>query len=183
MTGASNKLTYDDYCLIPDDGKRHEIIDGEHYVNAAPSVKHQRVLTRILIPVANFVNDGLVGEVFVAPLDTVLSEVDVVQPDMLFTSKERLHLLTDANLRGTPDLVVEVLSPSNRAYDEKVKKQRYDVFGVAEYWIVDPEQEWIRIYRCRESGLATVAELRSGDNLTTPLLPGFSLEVELIFDL
>ncbi len=183
MSAASNKLTYDDYCLIPDDGKRHEIIDGEHYVNAAPSVKHQRVVMRILVPLANFVNDGQLGEVFVSPFDTVLSEVDVVQPDVLYISNERLPLLNDANLRGTPDLVVEVLSPSNRVHDEKVKKQRYDVFGVAEYWIADPEQEWLRIYRRRESGLATVAELRPGDTLTTPLLTGFSLPVELVFDL
>lgn len=179
---ASAKLTYEDYCLIPDDGKRHEIIDGEHYVTPAASTQHQRVVLRIVVPLANFVNDHDLGEVFVAPYDTVLSNVDIVQPDILFISTEHMHLITKANLQGAPDLVVEVLSTSNRKYDETVKRQRYDIFGVAEYWIVHPDEHWLRIYRRRESGLATVAELRVGDTLTTPLLPDFSLEVDLIFE-
>ena len=179
---TSTKLTYEDYCLIPDDGKRHEIIDGEHYVSPSPNTKHQGVLLQLALLLRTYVRAHRLGKVVVAPYDTVLSNVDVVQPDILFISAARMHLITKANLQGSPDLVVEVLSPSNRGYDETLKRKRYAHFGVAEYWIVDPEEEWLRIHRRPESGLSQVAELRSGDVLTTPLLPGFSLAVGEIFE-
>jgi Uma2 family endonuclease len=179
----STKLTYEDYCLLPDDGKRYEIIDGELYASSAPNTKHQRVVGQLLVVLYGFVRSSRLGEVFMGRYDTVLSNIDVVQPDLIFISAARAHLITEANLQGAPDLVVEVLSPSNRGYDETLKRKRYAQFGVVEYWIVDPEEEWLRIHRRPESGLPSVAELRSGDVLTTPLLPGFSLPVELVFDL
>ena len=177
---TSTKLTYDDYALIPDDGLRHEIIDGEHYVNPAPNQKHQTVGFNIAFALRAWVKPRRLGAVFIAPFDVVLSNVDVVQPDVLFLGTTQLTRLTDLNLQGAPDLAVEVLSPSNRRYDEVIKRKRYDAFGVAEYWIADPERETVKIYRRTEAGLV-LAE--SEDPVTTPLLPGFAISLADVFEL
>ena len=118
---TTTKLTYEDYVLIPDDGRRHEIIDGEHYVNPAPNARHQRVLLRLAVALHNHIEPKQLGEVFVAPFDVVMSSFDVVQPDILFITAEHAAVITDKNLQGTPDLVVEILSPSNRQYDARAR--------------------------------------------------------------
>ena len=175
---VSTKLTYDDYCLFPDDGLGHEIIDGEHYEHRSPNTKHQLVLGNICFPLWGYVRDNRLGQVFHARYDVVLSDVDIVQPDVIFINNERRHLINEANFRGVPDLVVEILSPSKRDYDEVVKFKRYGALGVDEYWIVDPERDVVSIYRRTASGLALVP---SFDPITTPLIPGFSLPVRDIF--
>jgi Uma2 family endonuclease len=176
---TSTKLTYEDYALLPDDGLRHEIIDGEHYVNPAPNTKHQIVSFNIAFALRAHVKPRGLGSVFIAPYDVVLSDVDVVQPDVVFVSTAQMSRITDANLQGAPDLAVEVLSPSNRNYDAVVKRERYDALGVGEYWIVDPERETVKVYR-RADNLVPV---ESADPLTTPLLPGFALTLAEIFEL
>jgi len=119
---TSIKLTYEDYATIPDDGRRHEIIDGEHYVNPAPNIQHMRLVKKIVRALLPFEDAGL-GEVFFAPSDVVLSMTDVVQPDVLFISAARMHIVVEKNVQGAPDLAVEVLSPFNRAHDERLKLQ------------------------------------------------------------
>jgi Uma2 family endonuclease len=176
---VSTKLTYEDYCLLPDDGRRHEIIDGEHYVNPSPNTKHQMVVRNIFYPLWGYVREHHLGQVFVAPYDVVLSEFDVVEPDIVFVGVTRLGVITDANIQGAPDLVVEILSPSNRKYDEVVKFKRYDALGVSEYWIVDPDHETVRIHRRTAAGLALAT---ADDPISTPLLPGFGLPRRAIFD-
>ncbi len=178
---TSTKLTYEDYALIPDDGRRHEIIDGEHYVNPAPNTKHQRVLLRIAIALHNHVEAHQLGEVFIAPYDVILSDVDVLQPDLMFITAEHARLITAKNLQGTPDLVIEILSPSNRQYDEVLKRKQYDRFGVAEYWIVDPENDAITVYRRGASTFDCVVRAATDGTITSPLLPGFSLVVPDVF--
>lgn len=111
MAQTSNKLTYEDYALLPEDGLRHEIVDGEHYVNPAPTVKHQVVSFNIAFALRAHVKPRRLGSVFIAPFDVVLSKVDVVQPDVLFVSTAQMSRITEANLQGAPDLAVEVLNP------------------------------------------------------------------------
>jgi Uma2 family endonuclease len=176
---TSTKLTYEDFCLLPDDGRRHEIMDGEHYVNPAPNIQHQRISRRIAFAISAHVELHHLGEVFYAPCDVVLSDFDVVEPDIIYVSATRRHILTNANIQGAPDLVVEILSPSNRKYDEVVKFKRYDALGVAEYWIVDPERETVTIFRRTAGGLTPVP---IADVVTTPLLPDFSLPLSEIFE-
>lgn len=178
---TSTKLTYEDYVLIPDDGRRHEIIDGEHYVNPSPNTKHQRVLLKLATALHNHVAPRQLGEVFVAPYDVVMSTFDVVQPDIMFINSEHAALITARNLQGTPDLVIEILSPSNRQYDEVLKLKRYDRFGVAEYWIVDPDNDAITVYRRGASGLEVVVRAATGGSITTDLLPDFTLRVPDVF--
>ncbi|HWM91590.1 MAG TPA: Uma2 family endonuclease [Thermoanaerobaculia bacterium] len=177
------KLTYEDYVLFPEDGQRHEIIDGEHYVSPAPIPKHQKASMRLSIRVGGFVEIHELGEVYAAPIDVLLSRHDVLQPDLLFISNERAAILKDKNIQGAPDLVIEILSESTRKLDEDLKLGRYELLGVREYWIVDPREEQAYVYRVQGEGFRMVAELsaEAGDVLTTPLLPGLEIPLRELF--
>lgn len=174
------KLTYDDFVLFPDDGKRHELIDGEHFVSPSPNVRHQRVLRDLGFLVYRFVETNALGEVFFAPLDVVFTIHDIVEPDLIFVSNARASILTAANLQGSPDLVVEVLSPSNRRYDEVKKRGLYERTEIGEYWIVDPEADSVKVYR-REGerfGRPALLSAREGDRLASPLFPGLEIALD-----
>ncbi|HVR95594.1 MAG TPA: Uma2 family endonuclease [Thermoanaerobaculia bacterium] len=178
------KLTYADYLLIPEDGKRHEIIDGEHFVAPAPTLRHQRVVFELGRRLGNFVVRRKLGQVYSSPVDVLLSRTDVLQPDVLYISRERLGIATENNLNGPPDLVVEVLSDSTRRRDEVLKLHRYSELGVPEYWILDPVRRIAKLYRQGENGLRLVAELsaEAGDVLTTPLLSGLKIPLRTLFE-
>lgn len=180
----SVKLTYDDFLLFPEDGKRHEVIDGEHYVTPSPNTRHQIAsvnLTRIL---STHVRTHGLGRVFSAPFDVVFSNLDLVEPDLLFISAKRLEIVTDKHVRGAPDLVVEILSDSTRKVDESVKRTLYERCGVQEYWVVDTVLETVKVHRREENRFGHPAELsvEAGDSLTSPLLPGLSVRVSEIFE-
>jgi Uma2 family endonuclease len=184
-TASDVKLTYDDLVQLPDDGKRHEIIDGEHYVTASPNTKHQRVVTSLVGLVWSFIRSQELGQLFVAPFDVVFSDFDVVEPDLLFVSQARqADVLTAAHVRGAPDLVVEIGSPSTRKRDETTKRRLYERYGVAEYWVIDPELDEIKVYRLADGRFvrASVLALEQGDVLTSPLFPGLELRLAEIFD-
>jgi Uma2 family endonuclease len=190
MRAASpaEKLTYDDFVLFPDDGKRHELINGEHFVTPSPNTKHQVVCGNLHWLLRSYLHQHPVGRVFFAPFDVVFSSFDVVEPDLLYMSHERAtQILTEANVQGVPELVVEIASKSTRKRDETIKRHLYQRTGVAQYWVVDPAIEVVRIYRRADagSGFSRPIEMsrEAGDTLTTPLLPGFSASLDRIFDL
>ena len=174
-----HKLTYDDYARIPDDGNRYEIIDGELYLNPAPNAKHQIVLLNILRALDRYARANACGEVFFAPFDVVLSKHNVVQPDVLYIGNEQMEILTAANVQGAPDIAIEILSEGTRKKDETKKRKAYERFGVSEYWIVDPlDEDSVRIFRFKGKKY----ERRIvGGNITSPLLPGFSLPLRDVF--
>ena len=174
------KLTYDDYAKTPED-ERWELLDGELIMAAAPNMKHQSVQSNTDWHVQRFVRDRDLGRVFNAPTDVVLSEHDVVQPDLVFVSSEREHIITDANIQGAPDLVVEILSPSTASRDWRDKLDLYARHGVAEYWLVDPVSEIVWVFRLVDGTLVQVGMYGVGDTLTSPLLEGFSLELGEVF--
>ena len=181
---AGMKLTYDDFVLFPDDGKRHEIIDGEHYVTPSPNTKHQRISMNLILVIGGWLEAHPIGRLFHAPYDVVLSLFDVVEPDLLYLSNERAAgIVTAKNLQGAPELVVEIGSTGTRARDETIKRRLYERAGVSEYWCVDPELDVVRVYRRDGDRFARPVELsrESGDNLATPLLPGLSLPLGRIF--
>jgi Uma2 family endonuclease len=149
------KLTYDDYVLIPDDGQRHEIIDGEHYVTAAPFIPHQGLSFELAARFRNYLKRRRVGRAFAAPTDVLLSMHDVVQPDLLFVSNERAGIIGRKNIQGVPDLMIEILSVGNRKHDQETKLDLYDRFDVLEYWIFDPEQRTARSIAARKVGSAS----------------------------
>jgi Uma2 family endonuclease len=178
------KLTYEDYLLFPEDGKRHEILDGEHYVMPAPAPDHQVASMELSLKLASFVFERRLGLVLCAPLDVLLSEHDVAQPDLLFISNERSGIVTKVNVQGAPDLVVEILSDSTRQRDETLKRHLYERFGVLEYWLVDPNSETVRVFQLSGSRFLASQEFSAAawDILTTPLLPGFEIRVSQIFE-
>jgi Uma2 family endonuclease len=178
------KLTYDDFLLFPDDGQRHELIDGEHYVTPSPNTAHQRVVGRLHLALGNYLAARPSGELFLAPFDVVMSRFDVVEPDLLFVAAgRRKDILTTQHVRGTPDLVIEVGSPGTRRRDETVKRRLYERAGVVEYWVVDPELEVVRIYAREGDGFARPRELsrEGGDVLVSPQFPGLELPLADIF--
>lgn len=187
MTVSGNpalKLTYEDYLYLPEDGKRHEIIDGEHNVTPAPTTRHQRIVTRLTRMLESLVADRGLGLVLVAPTDVVLSDTDVVQPDLLFVSKSRAEIVTESNIRGAPDLVIEVTSSTTRRRDEITKRDLYAKHGVAEYWIVDPEVDAIKVYHSTEEGFERIAELAAerDEKLTSVLLPELEIRLPELFE-
>jgi Uma2 family endonuclease len=177
------KLTYDDFVLFPDDGKRHELIDGEHFVTPSPNLKHQAVSANLVALIWTYLRQNPLGKVYAAPLDVVFSHFDVVEPDLLYVSNARREVLTTKNVQGAPDLVVEIGSPSTRRRDEKLKHQLYERFNVTEYWVADPDIDVVRVYRLRDGTFLRAQELalHHSDVLTTPLLPGLELPLAEIF--
>ncbi len=177
-TETSIRLDYEDYAAIPDDGRRHEIIDGRHYVNPAPASYHQIVLTNLLVALVVHVTKHRLGRVLPSPIDVLLSGHDIVQPDIVFVRAAKAKIIEPKNIKGAPDLVVEILSDSNRRYDVRTKYELYERGGVTEYWIVDPDELGVRVFRRDGAKFALVP---AADPITTPLLPSFALPLADIF--
>jgi Uma2 family endonuclease len=179
------RLTYDDFLLFPDDGLRHEIIDGAHYVTPSPNLRHQELVGRLFLSLGAVLEDRPdKGRLFLSPFDVVFSFHDIVEPDLVFVAPDQLEILTAKNIQGTPALVIEVLSPSTRKRDRHVKRLLYERAGVREYWLVDPEATAIAIHRRDEAGsFPAVADLtaQGRDTLETPLVPGWSLNLTRLF--
>jgi Uma2 family endonuclease len=178
------KLTYDDFMQFPDDGLRHELIDGEHYVTPSPNTRHQAISLQLTLLIGNWLERNPIGRLFYAPLDVVLSDFDVVEPDLLYLSNARAaDVLSQQHVRGVPELVIEIGSPGTRKRDETIKRRLYERTGVSEYWVVDPEIDTIRVYGREADGFARVVELsaEAGDVLTTPLLPGLEIPLTRVF--
>ena len=177
------KLTYDDFVLFPDDGKRHELIDGEHYVTPSPNTKHQAVCGNLHGLMWSYLRQHPIGKVYMAPLDVVFSHFDVVEPDLLYVSEARRDVMTAKSIQGAPDLAVEVGSPSTRRRDEKLKHRLYERFNVTQYWVVDPDIDVVRVYRLSDGKYQRAQELSldHADVLTTPLLPNLQLPLVEIF--
>ena len=180
ITAPVRKLTYADYCRTPDD-ERYELLDGELIMVPAPSTGHQRIDTKLGWRLAQFVEQKSLGEVFFAPCDVVLSDINVVQPDLLFVSNARAHIITADNVQGPPDLVVEILSPSTAHRDRTLKRTLYAQYGVPEYWLVDPDARTVTVLRLGAAGFTVVAQYGAGDTLTSPTLPGFTVNLDDIF--
>ncbi len=174
------KLTYEDYAKTPDD-ERYELIDGELLMVPSPNRFHQGVVIDLGTLLNTFVKRNDLGEVYIAPFDVVLSDTNVVQPDVMFVSRERLGIITHANIRGAPDLVVEVRSPSTAQRDLTIKRRLYAEHGVKEYWMVDPEARIITVLLLRDGDFEEVGIYQKGQTLSSPTLEGFTLNLDEIF--
>ncbi len=174
--------TYDDYARLPDDGKRYEVIRGELYMSAAPRPLHQRVITRLSFFLEGFLENSALGTAFVAPIDVILPQKlgDPVQPDIVVVRRESLHIIDELNIRGAPDLLVEVLSPSNPAHDRSLKYDLYAEAGVLEYWIVDPRQRTVEIHLLRDGAYELAGQWGVGEVARSELLDGFAVSVDEI---
>lgn len=181
MRRAKVRFTYNDYLLLPED-KRYEILDGDLHMVTAPNIGHQRTSRNFLSALFQHVKERKLGEVLGAPCDVILSEENVVQPDILFVRKERLGIIGEMNVRGAPDLVIEVLSDGSRGADLEVKRKVYASFGVQEFWIVDPGAAKVELLVWSELGYVTIGVYRKSDRLSTPLLPELSLPLSQVVE-
>ena len=177
---AIKKFTYEDYLNAPED-ERYELLDGELVMAPAPGERHQSVSALLGWKLIQFVAENRLGKVYHAPFDVVLSGTDVVQPDLLFVSNERTGIITDANIQGAPDLVVEILSPSTAERDKTFKRALYAEHGVGEYWMVDTDAKTITVLLLGERGFAVEGIYGGEETLESPTLGVFALTIDDVF--
>ena len=180
MLNIGTKLTYADYLKTSDD-ERYELLNGELVMPPAPLTGHQMISMALASRLYLYVNERGMGTVVAAPTDVVLSDTDVVQPDVLFVSSQRSQILTRENVRGAPDLVVEILSPATAERDRTVKLDLYAQHGVIEYWIVDSDAKTVTVLLRGEGGFGVVGVYGKGETLRSPTLTGFNVALEEIF--
>ena len=181
MKSAMTKMTYDQYCLLPEDRNQYELFDGELVMTPSPSARHQDIVLTLATKLAAHIGKYSLGKLYVSPLDTIFDEYTVLQPDILFVSRERVAAIVKERIEGSPDLVVEVLSPSTFHKDIRRKMRVYSQFGVREYWIVDPEEQTMELYQRVGEKLELDRRFASQETFQSSLLPGFQLEVRSIF--
>ena len=180
VTATKTKLTYQDYAKTPD-GERYELLDGELIMAPAANMPHQETSMNLSREVSLFVKKNGLGRVFHAPTDVVLADTIVVQPDVLFVSKEREGIITHANIQGAPDFVVEILSPSTAQNDWRRKWEIYERHGVKEYWIVDPANRIVYVMLARNGALEMENAYSEADTVKSSTIHGFSVKVADIF--
>ena len=168
------KLGYAEYCCYPDDGRRHEIIDGDHYVNPAPSTYHQTVSRRLQHQLYTQIELQGRGVVYNAPVDVQLTDHDIVQPDLVVVLAARTRMITPTKIKGVPDLVVEILSPSTASNDLALKRQLYERTGVTEYWIADPDNHTLTQLELVDG---RYADRPAGDEVRLSVLEGVSVRL------
>ena len=176
---SSTKLTYADYCAIPEDRCRHEIIEGEHFVTPSSESYHQELVVKLTSRLHALIQESGLGRVYVAPMDVLLSEHDIVQPDVFVILEPNRGIITRPNIKGAPDLVLEILSPSTRSRDRGLKRELYEHAGVGEYWIVDPKARSVAQYRRGDLGYELVGEHSERINLA--VAPGLTVDLRSIW--
>ena len=164
-------LTYKDYEALPADGRRYELHEGELSVTPSPSPAHQRVIRNLYNILQQHVGTRGLGELLFAPIDCILSETTVVQPDLIYLDTTRLGIVSHRGIEGPPSLVVEVLSPSTTQIDRSTKRQLYARHGVPYYWIVDPEARTIEAYVLSKDGYQLSARVAGADAVSLPPFP------------
>lgn len=172
------KLTYDDYLHFPE-STRWELIDGEALVAPSPNTEHQEIAGDLYWQISSYLRAHAGGRVFVAPYDIVLSDHDVVQPDIVYVAADRDHIITEANIQGTPSWVVEVLSDPHR--DRQLKRQIYERSRVPEFWIVDPGQRLLEVYRLSGDEYPDPRILSVPATASPQALPDLEIDLARIF--
>ena len=179
------KFTYEDYKSLPEsETKRYELLGGDLVLVPSPTEYHQRISRNLEFMLWRFVKEQDLGWVYDAPLDVVLGQGDtreVVQPDIFFISKEREKIIAEEEIRGAPDLVVEIISPGTAERDRGYKKTLYARHGVKEYWIVDPKGKTVEVYTLGEKGFELVRAYEAGEALKSPLLEGLEVDLNEVF--
>lgn len=179
-TAEKKRYTYQDYLNAPQD-QRYELIEGNLLMTPSPMPYHQWICKNLGYEIEKFVREKGLGKVFFAPCDVYLDDENVLQPDILFISRGRENIIGEKNIQAPPDLVIEILSEAT-AYRDLVKKKRlYARFGVKEYWIVDPDEKTIEIYRLQGTEFVRVSAFSENDSLESPLLPGLRIDLSQVF--
>ena len=174
------KYTYADYMLIEDE-KRYEIYEGELIMVPAPATRHQRISWKIEFIIGGFVEENNLGSIFHAPTDVVLADYVVLQPDILFISKDREDIIKPRAVMGAPDLVVEIASPSTSFHDTVKKRDLYQRYGVKEFWLVFPEEKAIEVMILEHGVYSEFASAREDGKVTSQVLAGLEVDLKAVF--
>ncbi|MCU0389629.1 MAG: Uma2 family endonuclease [Thermoflexibacter sp.] len=158
-----------------------EIINNQLYIMPTPTPEHQEITGEIYSLMKQFVKENSLGKVFIAPLEVVLDENNVLQPDILFVSEENKQIIGKKRIEGVPDIVVEVISPANYKKKREDKTKVYEKFGVKEYWEVKPNKKQVKIETLENGKFEAFSEAKKEGNVFSKLLNGFKLAVESIF--
>jgi Uma2 family endonuclease len=175
-----NRFTYEDYLLLPDD-RRVELIEGDFHMTPSASEIHQRISKRLEFKLFQILEEKGEALVYDAPLDVVLSDENVVQPDIVIISRARKAIITDTHIGGAPDVLIEILSPHSLKRDRIIKKKLYARYGVREYWIVDPEARSVEVYIWKNRTLALWQAFPAGSAARSHLFPQVAIDVESLF--
>lgn len=175
-------LTYEDYLELPNDRNRYEILEGDLAVNPAPNTAHQTVVLNLGALLRDHVRRHDLGRVFIAPTDVLLSDTTIVQPDILFISRERETILRREHVRGAPDLMIEVISPTSARTDRHTKQRIYARYGVPHYWLVDPEQRSIEAYTVVGTGYSQVSLASGNESFSAPPFPDLAIRLDEIWE-
>ncbi len=181
VLSAEIQITADEFQQLPEGPPYYQLIGGRLYMTPSPTSYHQKILGNLHLVLTPFVRKSEMGEVYLAPLDVRLSEVDVFQPDLIFVGRERLQIIGENGLEGAPDLAVEILSPSTLGIDRDLKRKAYAQFGVVELWLIDPIEKRISLYDLQENPVEPYKIFESGDSVTSRLFPGLALDAAQIF--
>lgn len=168
-------LTYEDYCALPDDGRRYEVMDGELYVVPSANRAHQRFVGNLFVVLHAHIRAHGLGEVFVAPFDVILEQTSVVVPDIVFVSRDRLAVVTERAVEGAPDLIVEALSPGTERQDRVEKSQLYARHGVRHYWLGDPAFRILEAFELGEGAYRLSASLGAEEVFAPTLFPALMI--------
>ena len=168
-------LTYEDYCALPDDGRRYEVIEGELAVTPSPRRAHQRFSRNLLVVLHAHVREHDLGEVFDAPFDVILEDTSIVVPDVLFVSRDRLTIVTERGVEGAPDLIVEILSSATARRDRVEKAQLYARHGVGHYWLADPVGRTFETFELTGGQYRLVVSLSGAALFAPSLFPGLTI--------
>jgi len=168
-------LTYKDYAALPADGRRYEVHEGELAVTPAPSPKHQQVSLNLAFLLHEHLKTKGLGQVFYAPIDCILSDITIVQPDIVYIENARFGTVSARGIEGAPTLVIEILSPSTVQIDRSVKFQLYARHQVPYYWIVDPDAQSIEAYTLTGGAYQLMARLEGSQPVSLPPFPDLVL--------
>ena len=174
-------LTVEDYRMMPEAGPRYQLIEGELFMAPAPNRFHQDISGNIFFLLRSYLEKHPVGKLYEAPFDVYLDEFNVHQPDIVFIAKANYAILTDAGATGTPDFIVEILSPKTAFLDKKAKRKVYARSGVKELWFVDPDTKMIHVYFLQDDPDHPTAAYAEKDTFTSPHFPGLKIRAATIF--
>lgn len=181
-------LTYEDYVkFTPADCGNFQLISGQIIFKETPNPSHQAISGLLIVYLGGFIIENNLGELFAAPMDVVFTEHDTFQPDLLFITQERLNIIGENKIEGSPDLVVEILSPSNDTNDAErrpmsYKKHIYEITGVKEYWLINVEKQSLTLYKQVDNELRWQRDIQKNEVLTSDIIKGFELELNKIFE-
>jgi Uma2 family endonuclease len=176
------KLTYEDYACLPADGKRYEVLEGELIMNPAPNLSHQGVSRNLEFILFQHIKENGAGALYDAPVDVILDDQTIVQPDLLFVSQERAAILSSRGVEGPPDLVVEIHSSSTMRTDRVSKFQIYARFGIEWYWMADPQVQVLQEYALSPEGYTLVSEHRGNSLFKPALFPALTIDLGQVWE-